>query len=504
MTDHLNMSEIKKRSISGAKWLVVMNGLGMPAAFLISLMLGRVGPETLGVYALAQILINVITTFLVYGGPSVLSVFMAKLHEPDDRGRFVFSYLMILIISMIVMLSLLWLFPPVLEFMLQRNFAMRYYGWFVLLVITVVATEAFANIASGLMLIKVTAIARQMMRMILLPLVTILFFFKRNILLDYGMLCILGGFFAGCVAATLICAIGIFRDRQITIQTRWFVPHGFWAFSLSTMAIAVFSFLYSNFDRMAILSITNVKILGTYQAVISINALLEIMPTLLIPALIPTFSNIIERHQQAVFKRAFTLLCRWSVIPITIVSLIIMGFSEEILSVFGKQYVEYAYLLVLFGFVNIIRSLRLPSYTILTCKEKNIFRFMQSFLMVVGQCALTLIFMSSYGVIAIAGAKMICVSVASVAGVLYVFYGLDMVQEALLSYKAALFTGTIMTVLRIYLMPSGWLSEALLTLSCIAIFIILSRLSFTELHEIMKLILHREGDIITVTSELAE
>ena len=54
MTDTLSTIEIKQRSTRGVKWLLVMNGFGVPAAFMIALMLGRVHPETFGVYAIAR------------------------------------------------------------------------------------------------------------------------------------------------------------------------------------------------------------------------------------------------------------------------------------------------------------------------------------------------------------------------------------------------------------------------------------------------------------------
>lgn len=231
MTDTLSTTEIKKRSIKGVKWLIVMNGLGVPAAFLVVLMLGRVGPVALGVYALAQILIGVITTFVVYGGAPVLSVFMPKLSGAEDRGRFLFSYALILLGMMTVTLGLFWLFPVAFEFLLQREFDMHNYGWFVLLAGVVVLSETLVNTASGLMLIKAAAIARQMMRLILLPLVAVLFFFKRGFLVDHGMACILGGFLAGYIVATVICTISIARDRRFKMRLGWALPQGFfWAF----------------------------------------------------------------------------------------------------------------------------------------------------------------------------------------------------------------------------------------------------------------------------------
>lgn len=496
MSDALSTSEIKDRSLQGAKWLFLMNGLGMPAAFLISLMLGRVGSESLGAYALAQIIVSVITTFVVYGGKPVLSVFIPKLSSARDRGQFFFSYLVLIAAIMTAVLGFFWLFPKAFEFLLQRKFDMEKYGWFVLLSLVVIAAEALANAASGLMLIKVAAIARQMMRLVLLPLVAFMFVFSREILAEHGILVILGGFFLGYMFSVIVCVQSLARDPRFKIYPGWLLPRGFWAFSLSTMAATIFSFLYGNFDRMAVLSIQDVQGLGLYQAVLSLNMLLQKIPEILLPSVIPTFSNILGASNHMVLKQAFSILCRWIVLPITVASLVMMAFSRELLCFFGREYLDYAYLLTLFGLVSIIRSLSLPTLAIITSMEKNVFRFLQSFLMILAQCALTLLFMSHYGIFAIAGAKMLCVSVASAIGIFYVIYGIGMGEKIPLSYKSALIAGAIMTIFRLWLVPDGWLYATALFLACLMLFVWLARFNIVELKGIFRFCFRHEGDFL--------
>jgi O-antigen/teichoic acid export membrane protein len=495
MTNSLNTNEIKKRSIMGAKWLFVMSGIGMPAAALIALMLGRVGPSALGAYALVQILIGVITTFVIYGGSPVLSVFMPKLADDAERGRFLFSYVLILLTMMMGILFLFWLFPKGFEFLLQREFDMKNYGWFILLAIVITFTETLANTASSLMLIKTAAIARQMMRLILLPLIVFLFFFDREILLRYGMQCILGGFLVGYLIAGTVCYVGILRDSSIKLQKGWLIPPGFWAFSLTSMMGTVFSFLYGNIDRMAVLSLQDLEGLGMYQAVLSINMLVENISMILLPSVIPTFSTLLGTNQYEAFRRAFSMLCRWVVLPITILALTVMAFSREILGLFGQEYTQYTYLLVLFSFAGILRSLRLPTQAILTCKEKNIFKFFQPFFMISAQVVLTFAFMSSFGILAIAGAKMLSATVSSVVGTLYVIFSLGMAKKLPLSYKAAALAGLIMVILRIWVVPDGWISSTVLLLSCVVLFLGISRFGLDEIRGVITFIIHRDASI---------
>jgi len=351
------------------------------------------------------------------------------------------------------------------------------------------------------MLIKAAAIARQMMRLILLPTIVILFFFKHDILIDHGLPIILGGFLLGYLAAAIICAISIARDSRFKMRPGWLLPRGFWPFSLSTMAATVFTFFYGNFDRMAVLSIDDVAGLGMYQAVITINMLLERLPALLLPSVLPTFSNLLSTGNISTFKRAFAILCRWAVAPITLAALVIMGFSREILSLFGEAYVEYAYLLTLFGFVGITRSMNLGSLTVITCMEKNTFRFFWTFSQILAQVALTFVFLSSYGVMAIAGAKMIAVAGATIVGVLYIIHLPSMALKIPLSYKIAVLTGAVMTVLRIWVIPVGWVSATVLTLTCMLLFLLLSRFGWIEIRGLIQFIIHHDVSILARMAE---
>jgi len=492
MTDTLSPTEIKKRSIKGARWLLVMNGMGMPAAFLIVFMLGRVGPAALGVYALAQILIGVITTFVVYGGAPVLSVFIPKLSDAEDRGRFLFSYALILLVMMTVALGLFWLFPKGFEFLMQREFDMRNYAWFLLLAIVIVMSETLANTASGLMLIKTAAIAHQMMRLVLLPLVAVLFFFKREILVDHGLPCILGGFLAGYILAVVICVIGIARDQRFKMQPGWLLPRGFWTFSLSAMMATVFTFLYSNFDRMAVLSINNVEGLGMYQAVLSLSMLIRLVPKMLGTTLVPMFSSLLATGKTDAVRKAYDVIQRTGSILMTGAALFLISYSGELLALFGESYSSYDYLLALFCVQTVITSLYFGNTPILIAYEKNLFRLCVSTFQIIIQIALTIIFITSFGVMAIASAKVIGVIFANVLNIFYVINRISDDFRMPDSYKVGVASALICAIVRIYFLPDGWLTSTAVFLFFSGCFFIGSKITIEEINGIIDLVFSRK------------
>lgn len=495
MADALNTGEIRKRSILGAKWLFIMNGLGMPSAFLIALMLGRTGPSVLGSYALVQILLGVISTFVVYGGAPVLAVFMPKIKDSEDRGRFVFTYLLLLLIFMALVLTFFWAFPAIFRFLIQRDYDMRNYGWFILLSVLIVATETFANTASGLMLIKVTAISRQMMRLILLPVVGLLYVFNRQVLLNHGMACIIGGFMAGYIISCLICVIGISRENRFKMRPGLFLPTGFWAFSLATMAATIFSFLYGSFDRLAVLSIQDVVGLGMYQAVISINHLIDIVPQMLGSTLVPMFSALLATGKRDSILKAYDLLQKAGSTMMTLAALFIIAYNREILKLFGENYVSYSYLLSLFCVTSSFRSLYFGNTPILIVYQKNAFRLLVSTVQISLQVVGTLYFLNSYGVLSIALSKIAGLLFAQTAGILYVLYGLNEGFKIPRTYKAGVLVTSVAALLQFLVIPSGIASSSAVFIIGLLFFYFTSGLDMPEFQEIAGIVLYKKKTI---------
>lgn len=495
--DALSRTEIKRRSLSGAKWLILTNIFGTPAAYVIVFILGRTGPEALGAYALAQIFIGVITTFAMFGGPTVLRNFMPKVDNAAGRGRFLFSYSIILTGLMLAILLLFYMMPGLLEFLLQREFNRENFGWFTLLTVVVVASECLMGAAAGLMHIKLAALARLMARIVILPLIAYLFFFNRPFLLSNTVEAILAGFLISYGMGAALCIVGIARDKRFHLELGWSLPKGFGAFAWTSTAAAVFSFFYANFDRICVLGLSDLAGLGMYQAVLSLMMLVEYVPNMLQTAVVPVFSGLQGDEQRPALERVFGYLCRNTVLLVTSASLVMMAFSREILELLGEGYGEYDYLLAMYCFVSVVRSPAFPSLAVLISAERNHFRLAQSVAQLIAQTAITLLFIQNHGVLAIAGAKMLAGSISTLAGILYVVYGLKMAPGLARSYRVGLAIGFVVLVLRIGVVPPGWLGSTLLSLCALGALVVGSRLSWDEIQGFLRVMTTRDINIST-------
>lgn len=497
MTDALNNAELKRRSISGAKWLILTNFFGMPAAYLIALILGHTGPTALGSYALAQILVGVITTFGMYGGSDVLRNYMPKMTGGEERGRFLFAYAVILAVVLGLVLGGFYLFPEWLEFLLRREFAGGDFLGFVTLAIVVVGSECLMGAAAGLMQIKLAAIARLMSRVVMLPLVAALFIFDRTYLSAHTMEVMLAGFMIAYASGALLCAACLFRDPRFRFRVGWCLPPGFGAFTFTTTLATVFSFIYTNFDRMCVLSVTDLQGLGMYQAVVSLMMLIEYIPSMLQTAIVPVFSGLQEPEHRPSLVRAFYYIRRNAVLLISGVSIIMIAFSREILMLFGEGYGDYYYILALYCFVSVVRAPAFPALAILVSMEKNTFRLVQSAVQLSAQMLLTLIFIQGHGVLAIAGSKMLAGGVSTLVATLYVVYGLKMATNLGRAYRAAVPVALLLVVLRIWVVPQGWTGSTLLCLAGLGLFAAGARLSLAELFGMYQLTFHRTINLAT-------
>jgi O-antigen/teichoic acid export membrane protein len=164
------------------------------------------------------------------------------------------------------------------------------------------------------------------------------------------------------------------------------------------------------------------------------------------------------------------------------------------LSIFGKEYSTYYYLLCLFAFVNVVRSPAFLSTAILTSHEKNSFRFAKSLFQIMLQISITIAFVNRYGILAIAGAKMVGVLVASSIGHFYVIYRMRMAPRLPRVFKMAVATVLVTVVLRIWVVPTGWLWSLILMTVSVVVFAALSQLTPIELYAVVRMLITGKGN----------
>ena len=228
-----------------------------------------------------------------------------------------------------------------------------------------------------------------------------------------------------------------------------------------------------------------------YQAVLSIRRVIDFAPQTLGAALVPTFSSLLASGNQPVIRRTFDLVQKTTTTSIILLALPMIAFSRELLGLFGKGYTEYYYLLALFSMAGIIRSMFLGNMTLLTSLEKNVFRLTVSTVQIALQLGGTFLLIGSYGILAIAGAKIAGVIIAQVATIVFVVYWIKQGLHMPWVFFAGIAVGLPITVLRIWVLPEGWWPSIGLCAGSLLVFWLLSGLKWRDLMDIVETLLRR-------------
>ena len=487
----MNTNEIKQQSVIGAKWLFITNAFNIPASFLLAFFLGRTSPEALGTFGLVQVFIGVITTFVVFGGQSVLRNFMAKVTDPVTRGRMLFAYSLMLVSLMVLMLIVFVAFPGLLSFFWRREITAGTYIFFVFFSLFIINSELFSGAIAGMMNIKASTIAQSATRLLPLSAVAFLFFFYRPFLKSNAWLLILNIYLVSYAVGTAISATALFRDNRFKIKIGTYLPKGFMSFCLTTHLASIFSFIYNDVDRLFMFQLGEMGGLGMYQAVISITRFINYAPHILSAALVPMFSSLLACNDQTAIEKTYSIIQRYSVVTISIISLFTISFSHELLNIFGSEYTDYHYILSMFAFTAVICSLFLGNTAILTSYERNTFRLSVSTLQIIIQLFGTIVFISSYGALAVAGFKALGRIVANIINISYVM-AMPLNIKIPRVYLAGISLSGFCFGIKALIVPPGILWSGLMFVGSCLFFFKLGRVTTKDIYELIHIFKKRK------------
>lgn len=252
---------------------------------------------------------------------------------------------------------------------------------------------------------------------------------------------------------------------------------------------------------MAVLSINDVEGLGKYQAVISLSLLIKLVPQMLGTTLVPMFSSLLAVGKKDAVRKAYDVLQRTGSVLMTGAALFLISYSSELLSLFGDSYYSYNYLLSMFCVTAVITSPYFGNTPVLIAYEKNFFRLSVGGVQILIQVVGTLIFIQSFGVLAIAGAKVVGSIFAQSACVTWVVYRMREGFQLPRTYKVGVLIALSCAIIRNVLLPAGWGISTGVFLSAGGCFCVIGRISVRDIRNMIGLVLRRK-DKTFVTSHV--
>jgi len=247
MIDKLDSSEIKKRSIFGVKWIMILSIAGMGLESLTAILLGRIGPKALGSYALSKIIIALMASLIVLGGRSLLQNFMPKMQGPDLRCKLLISYWVIGAASMAVFVILFGIFPSLFSFFIRHEITPKLYVSFIALCVVVVSGEYLLGALAGMMQLTASSVARAFRYVVPFGIVLTLFFTAPKFLRENTLIVMLVAFFVAYLFIIIICTICLIRDKRFSISFGWHFPGRATRYYWTVSFLCLSSFIYTQF-----------------------------------------------------------------------------------------------------------------------------------------------------------------------------------------------------------------------------------------------------------------
>lgn len=419
------MSEIdsvKRKARKSAKWMIITSVLSMLFSYITNIVLGKISAEVLGTYSAINVFISSLTTFVGMGGAIVLSNFIPKTESKADRAGLLCTYTAISF-GMYAVLTIAVLLFPELNVLLSGGLsgAPKYIALFIMAPIFVVKT-VISYLLIAFLEARISNIMTKLYTFLLAIVLLVMVVVNEPMIERYlTVIVILVDIVSNLLA--IILGVGfIKKEKYLDKPTGFYVPPGFWAFSVSTFMQALFSFLYRNADKMFLISLGDMGELGYYQALISILTLVEFIPSLLGNVNIPYFSNLIKLGEKQEVEDSYERIEKYMLFFLVSCVLGVIALSDVALGLFDEDYLTYKYLLVILVCAKCIASLGFTNIPMLVVLENNHVRFFNSLGQIVIQFIITFLTINKIGILGVVLGRVIGVCLAQIAPQLVIKY----------------------------------------------------------------------------------
>ena len=368
----MKTEDIKKKSIAGAKYTVLLTLLTIPLTYGVNIILGRISPEALGTYGLVLIFIAVITTFILFAGNTLV---VKKLPEIEDNKKlsFLLTYMLLTLFASVIFIILMLLFPNIFKLITQTELTPTVLKFFILFVPVVIIQQLVIYSLNGIMEIKTSVILQKIIPVgNFIFILSLFIFFRELIARNYRVL-----IWATYISLTLISAIiGSYllsqklKKKHYTNKVKFFIPDNFWLFAIFVHISTILFFAYGKMDQLFILKYFDIHEFGLYYAALQTAMMIRLAPMLIGRVLLPTFSNLLASNEIKLIQKGYRETVKYNTLMIISVALLCIFFSRQIMGMFGEAYIQNHLVLVILGIFFMTGSIGTVANPLITAKGK--------------------------------------------------------------------------------------------------------------------------------------
>ena len=335
-----------QKSIQGIKWNLIIVVLYFPCVYILQLVLGKVSPEAVGAYSAFQVFAQLVTVFVILGGTQVFANFLPRMESDERKLGFLLSYTILILSLLMLFLTLVYFFPFIKAFLIKKGINESLFWFFPAYAFLFTLFFLIRSALNGLFEHKKAAFLERAQIFGLLVISLGFYFFSLDFI-KLNFICIL------MISILLVNLIGsllggcFLIKRLVFSKPHFFLPERFWSFTLQVHLAVFFAFVFSNIDKIFILKIGSLGLLGYYHVALSLGRIPNVFCQPLMNVFVPLLAEKSVQNVQDL-NSTFYQLSRYGILLNFLFILCLHIFGYTLLSFIGEDFAEYSSLLYIY------------------------------------------------------------------------------------------------------------------------------------------------------------
>lgn len=425
------VDSIKRVAMRGALWVSITSAIAIPLAYYRNWILGRMGleGEVVGTYAMIMIFFRIITTFVLFGGLTVVTNYLPKITRREDKASFLITYGAISAVAVTAFLLLILIWPELLRLLIRKPVDRPTLMSVAVLTPIIVLSQITIYSLAGLMNFRVSSVLNQVQIFLVSALGTAAFFFFRDFLAQRALVIVTA---TVCLAHVLVIFLGGYSVIKSIGRPVWqlHLPSGFWRFSSFVHINTICTFVYLCVDQIFVLAALGVRELGAYFVMLQCAQMIRFVPERIGQVMLASFSHLVGTGEHDRLKWGYIKLCRLNLILCTFLALGLILFSRQIGAVFGEWYESRHLYLILLAVVINIGNLGNINSMLIMAKERTGYFMINSLVQIGVQLVLTALLITKLEVYGVIIGKSVGLISAQIGLFLIVRWGLSRINLA--------------------------------------------------------------------------
>ena len=470
----MELNEIKEKSISGAKWAIILTAISLPLGYGTNIVLGRISPEALGTYGIIIIFVSIVITFILFGGNTALVKYLPEVGN-SRQVSLIIGYLALSFIIAVPFMLGLYFCPQVINFLLKKGIEANLLTHLFLLIPVIILQQIIMFSLNGLMEIKLSVLSQRILSFGNFCIFSLIFLFFKNFFTgNYQSIILIT--YSGLLFSTTVIALFFLIKRLQELKTKWkvrpYFPKGFWRFALFVHASTLLSFAYNNTDQLLLLGYLSISQLGLYLAVLRTAMFIRLIPQILGQVMLPTFSNLLAMNEIKIIQKGYNMITKYNVLVSVPIALVCIFFPHQILALFGSKFEGSYGVLVVLAFFFGLGTMGQVNASLIVARGKSGLHFLNSSIQIGFQIAASLLLVQKFGSFGVAIAKGGSLLFAQIGLILIVFSVLNLNLKIPRSYYAGIITIMAAGLLYWFFHTQSFACASALFLLCITFLII--------------------------------